>query len=65
MYKWRTQNISALFYAFRWTSQSKLPVNILYVCEISPTKNKIDRIAYEAFKNYTSGDQDIQIYGFL
>jgi hypothetical protein len=36
-----------------------------YVHVIRPMRNTLDIIAYEAFNSYTSGDQDIQIYGFL
>jgi len=36
-----------------------------YVYVISPMRNPLDRIAYEAFNNYTSGNQDIQFYGYL
>lgn len=36
-----------------------------YVFVISPKRNRLDITAYEAFNNYTSGDQVSQIYGFL
>jgi hypothetical protein len=38
---------------------------IFYVYVISPMRNKLDIIGCGAFNICTSGDQNIQIYGFL
>jgi len=36
-----------------------------YVYVISRVRNTLDIIACEVFDSHTSGDQDIQLYGFL